>query len=140
MSGSARRPELAGGLAAGAASSASISSAIAAQHLGDAADVVEAQQHVGDDEAAQRQARAGVGQRHGRLELGDPVVADVADDRLVEPLGLVDADEPRAAADERVAPEPPLVDRLEQEARAAGLAQPEVGPERGEQIGVEDGC
>ena len=45
-----------------------------------------------------------------------------------------------AAADERVAAEAALLDRLEQEARAPRRAQVEVGPERSEEIGVEDGC
>src|SRR5205085_5817990 len=43
-------------------------------------------------------------------------------------------------ADERVAPEPALLDRLEQEARAPLRAQVEVRPERGEEAGVENGC
>ena len=111
---------------------------IAAQHLGDPADVVEPQQRLGHDEPADGKTRPGVGERHRRLELGDPVVADVPDDRLVQQLGLVHVDDARPAADERVAPEPPLVDRLEQEARAAGRAQAEIRPERGEEIGVEE--
>ena len=41
-------------------------------------------------------------QRDGRLELRDVVVAEVADDRLVEPLRLLERDEPVAAADERM--------------------------------------
>ena len=66
--------------------------------------------------------------RHGRPTV--PVlVAEVADDRLAAGLGLLERDEPRAAADERVAAEPALLDGLEQEACAAALAQPEVGPE-----------
>ena len=71
------------------------------------------------------------GQRHGRLELGDPVVADVADDRLAERSASSNVDEPRPAADERVAPEPALLDRLEQEARRrrlrAGGGTPRAG-------------
>ena len=43
--------------------------------------VVEADERVGDDEAALRQVRPGAWERHGRLELGDVVVAEVADDR-----------------------------------------------------------
>ncbi len=111
---------------------------IASQHLGDAADVIEPQERLGDDEPAHRQPGAFVGERHGRLELADPVVPDVPHNRLAERLGLVDIDEPRPAADERVPAEPPLVDRLEQEARIAGRAQPEIRPERGEEIGVEE--
>ena len=62
-------------------------------------DVVEAQEHVGDDEPAHRQPGPGVRERHGRLELGDPVVADVADDGLVAALCLVDVE--RAASRSR---------------------------------------
>ena len=102
--------------------------------------MVEAHERVGDDEAALGQAAAVVRQRHRRLELGDEVVAEVADDRLAAPLGLLVGEQPRAAADERVAPEPALLDRLEQESSRALAAQPEVGPERGEEIGVEHGC
>ncbi len=43
-------------------------------------------EHVGDDEPAHGQPGPGVRKRHGRLELGDPVVADVADDRLAAVL------------------------------------------------------
>ncbi len=111
---------------------------VAAEHLGDAADVVEADEHVGDDEAALRQPAPVVRHRHGRLERRDEVVAEVADDRLAAALGLLVGQEPRAAADERVAPEPALLDGLEQEARTAGGAQVQVGPERGEEVGVEE--
>jgi hypothetical protein len=65
------------------------------------------------------------------------VVAEVADDRLVELLGLLERDEPLAVADERVAAEPAAVDRLEQERCAAARAQVEVGGERRDQRGVE---
>ena len=68
------------------------------------------------------------------------VVAEIADDRLVEGFGLCERDEAVAAPDERVAAEPPLFDGLEQKCSAAGCAQVEVCPERGEEIGVEDGC
>ena len=59
---------------------------VAREHLGDRAAVVEADEHVGDDEPALGQPAAVVRQRHGRLELRDVVVAEVADDRLVERL------------------------------------------------------
>jgi hypothetical protein len=88
---------------------------VAVQHLGDPEHVVEAHERVGDDEAALRQARPFVGQLDGRLQARDPVVADVADDRHAERLRLVQVDEPRAGADERVAAEPSVLDRLEQE-------------------------
>ena len=93
--------------------------------------MVEAHERLGDDEAALGQAGPGAGQRHGRLELGDEVVAEVADDRLAAALGLLEVEQPRAAADERVAPEPALLDRLEQEARrrprGAGAGRPRAG-------------
>ena len=63
------------------------------------------------------------------------VVGEVADDRLVETLRLLERDEPRAGADEGVTAEPALLDRLEQEARRGTRAQAEVGPERSEQVG-----
>ena len=45
------------------------------------------------------------------------VVGEIADDRLGEPLCLLEGDEAVAAADERVAPEAAAVDGLEQERR-----------------------
>ena len=81
--------------------------------------------------------RAVGGQRHGRLERRDVVVAQVADHGCVERLRLRERDEPRAAADEGVAAQASLVDRLEQERRAPVRAQPEVCRERGEEVGVE---
>ena len=57
---------------------------IAAQHLGNPPDVVEPQQGLGHHEPADRKTRPGSGERHRRLELGDPVVADVSHDRLVQ--------------------------------------------------------
>ena len=112
---------------------------VAAQHLGDAAHVVEANERVGDDEPALGQAAPVVRHRHGRLELRDEVVARGSRRparRSARPPRR--SSEARAAADERVAAEPALLDRLEQEARLAALAQAEVGPERGEEVGVED--
>jgi hypothetical protein len=67
------------------------------------------------------------------------VVAEIPDDGLAEAFGLLERDEPVAAADERVAAEPPLVDRFEQEGRAGRLAQAEVGRERCEEVDVEFG-
>ena len=89
-----------------------------------------------DDEAALREVGALVGQRDRRLELGRVVVADVADHGLAAGLGLGEVDDPRAAADERVPPEPAALDRLEQEAGPALLAQPDVRPEGSDEIGV----
>jgi hypothetical protein len=63
------------------------------------------------------------------------VVAEVADDRLAALLGSGEVDEARAEADEGVAAEAAALDGLEQEARAPALAQPQVRPERGDQVG-----
>ena len=112
---------------------------VAAEDVRYAADVVEANECVGDDESALREAGALVRQRHGRLELRDVVVRDVADDRQPERLGLVQRHEPRTGADERVAAQATLLHRLEQERAAAAVAQAEVGPERGEQVGCDSG-
>src|SRR5439155_23100940 len=87
------------------------------------------------DETALIEARALHGERHRRLEARDDVVAEVADDRLPERLGLVEADEPRAATDERVPPEAPTLHRLEEKHRRGALPQAEVGPERSEEVG-----
>ena len=80
-----------------------------------------------------------VGHRHRRLQLRDVVVGEVADDGSVELLRLLEGDEPRAGADEGVAAEPSLLDRLEQEARRGALAQPQVRPEGGQQVGGDVG-
>src|SRR5581483_2863996 len=61
-------------------------------------------------------------------------------DGVAAALGLLEAEEARAGADERVPAEAALLDRLEQEARPAELAQPQVGAERAEEVGVEHGC
>src|SRR5262249_26149946 len=91
-----------------------------------------------DDEAALREAVARVRQRHRRLELRDVVVPEVADDGLVELSRFLEGDEPRAAADERVAAEPSLLDGFEQEGAAPVLAQVEVGRKRRQEVGVEN--
>jgi hypothetical protein len=67
------------------------------------------------------------------------VVGDVADDRLAERLGLLEVDDAGAGADERVAAEPTVLDGLEQERRASRSAQAQVRPERGEEVGCDDG-
>ena len=113
---------------------------VAAQQLGDAARVVEAEEDVGDEEdGSPRTSGPVLRQRHGRLERRDRVVAEVADDRLAERLRLLEGDEPRAGADEAVPPEPPALDRLEQERAARALAQPEVRAERGQEVGCDLG-
>src|SRR5215212_4248135 len=90
-------------------------------------------------EPAHGQVAALVGERNSRLEPRDVVVPEVADDRETAGLGLVDVDDPRPAADERMPSQPSLLDGFEQEARAAAGAQPEVGPEGGEEVGGDDG-
>ena len=97
--------------------------------------MIEADENVGDEEAALGQSGAVARQRHGRLEPGGVVVGEIADDRLAARFGLGEVTEMRAAADERVAPEPSPFDGLEQERRAAGFAQPQVRAERCDEIG-----
>ena len=67
---------------------------IAGQHLGRAAAVVEADERLGDDEAALGQVGAVRGQRHRRLQLRDVVVGEVADDGHVQRFRLLEGDEP----------------------------------------------
>ena len=90
---------------------------VSLEHGRRAAAVVVPDEGVGDDEAARRDVRAVRRERHLGLERRDVVVGEVADHRPAEPLGLLERDDPRAGADERVAPEATLLDRLEQEAR-----------------------
>ncbi len=68
--------------------------------------------------------RPASGSGNGRLELGDEVVAEVGypTTGLAAPLGLLEREHPRAAADQRVAAEPALFDRLEQKARRRPLS------------------
>ena len=65
---------------------------VAAEHLGEAARMVEAHQRVGDDEPALRQVRPVGGELHRRLERRDVVVAEVADDRRRRRLRLGELD------------------------------------------------
>ena len=104
------------------------------QHLGDTRTVVEADERLDHDEATLRQSGSVGGQRHRRLERRGVVVGEVADDRGAERLRFLERDHARAPADERVAPEPPALDRLEQEAAPALTTQPEVCPERGDEV------
>ena len=101
---------------------------LAAQQLGDAAGVVEAEEDVRHEEAARRHVRPLVRKQHRRLEGGDGVVAEVTDDRFADRLRLLEGDEPRSGADEAVAAESSALDRLEQERRAGFLPQAEVRP------------
>ena len=111
---------------------------VADEDLRDPARVVEADEELGHDEAALVEARA---RRPGSGTVGSRrvthVVAEVADDRRAERLRLVEADDARAAADERVPPEPAALDRLEQERAGRAVAHAEVGPERGQQVGCD---
>ncbi len=70
------------------------------QDVGRAGDVVEAQEGVGDDEAALGRRRAVDREWNRRLELRDVVVAEVADDRRVERLRLLEGHEAIAVPDE----------------------------------------
>ena len=90
--------------------------------------MVELDEGLGDHELALGKIWPRVGERNGRLEPRHVVVADEADDRLVERLRLLEPDDPRPVPDERVASEPPVLDGLEQERRALLRAQPEVRP------------
>ena len=101
--------------------------------------MVETEKRLGHEEAALRHVRAIHRERDGALELRDVVVAEVADDRDVELLRLLERDDAIAAPDERVAAEAALVDRLEQERRTRAPAQAEVGRERCQKVGVELG-
>ena len=87
------------------------------------------------------QAGPVVRQRHRRLELRDVVVAEVADDRQPERLaprrGRRAASRSRRASSGRAGRARPT--RAGTSARAA-LAQAEVGPERGEQVGGDRWC
>jgi hypothetical protein len=102
--------------------------------------MVEPDQDIRDDETTLSQTSAVVRKRHGRLQSCDVVIGEIADDWLSARLGLGEIAEVRAATDERVSPEPPAFDRLEQERRAAFLTQPQVGAERGDEIGGDVGC
>ena len=104
--------------------------------------MVEADKRVGDDEAALGQIAASPREENRRLQHGRVVVAEVADDGYFEGLGLRQADQLRAGADKRMPSEPAVLDGFQQErAIAFGLvaAQPQVGPEGGEEIGGDDG-
>src|SRR6185312_1203226 len=107
---------------------------VAGKDLGHAEAVVEADERVGNHEAALRQVPAGLGDRNGRLEPRDVVITEVAHHRPAERFGLLEADETRARPDKRVTAETPVLDRLQQERGNPGLAQPQVSPEWGEEI------
>jgi hypothetical protein len=102
--------------------------------------VVEPDQDVRDDETTLTQTGPFVRKRHGRFQARGVIVGEIADDRLSARLCLREIAEPRAAADKRVSPEPSAFDRLEQEGCTAFPAQPQVGAERGDEIGGDVGC
>ena len=84
---------------------------IAHEHLGEAGRVVEADERGGDDEAALGQVGPRGRKRHRRLELGDVVVAEVADDGTAGRhllLCLFEGDDPRPGAEEAVRPRRPF--------------------------------
>jgi hypothetical protein len=102
--------------------------------------VVEPDQDVRDDKTTLGQTRPFVRKRHGRFQARGVVVREIADDRLSARLCLCKIAEPRAAADERMSSEAAAFDRLEQEGCTAFPAQPQVGAERGDEIGGDVGC
>ena len=112
---------------------------VAREDVRDALGVVEADERVGDDERALREPGALLGERHGRLQLRDEVVAEVADDGDVETVHLVEGEHVRAGADEGVTAEAASLDRFQQEARASRAAQAQVRPKRGDQVGCDLG-
>ena len=103
--------------------------------------MVELDERLGDDEPALGQVGAGIRERDRRLELCHVLVAQVSDDGLVERLGLLEVDDPRPVAEERVPTEAAVLDRFEEERRSLLGAQPEIGPERSDEIcGYDSGC
>ena len=110
---------------------------IPGEHLRGAGAVVEPHERLADDEAAFRQPTAFAGQRHGRLESRHVVVGEVADDGQPQLLGFIESDDPRAGTHPRMTAEPSPLDRLENEARGSRIAQAQVRPERGEEVGVD---
>jgi hypothetical protein len=102
--------------------------------------VVEPDQDVRDDKTTLSQTGSLVRKRHGRFQARGVIVGEIADDRFSARLCLPEIAEPRAAADKRVSPEPSGFDRLEQEGCTAFPAQPQVGAERGDEIGGDVGC
>ncbi len=96
--------------------------------------MIEADECGRDDEPALGKRRP-VGRQLDRwLERRRVVVREIADDRLRAAFRLRERDELGAAADERVAAEPTVLDRLEEKRRRCRLAQPEVRPEGSDEI------
>ena len=57
--------------------------------------------------------------------------------RAAQLLGFIESDDPRAGTHPRMTAEPSPLDRLENEARGSRIAQAQVRPERGEEVGVD---
>ena len=103
--------------------------------------MVEADERVRDDEEALREVGPVCRQPDGRLQPRDMVVAEVADHgraSLDRALGVLERDQPGARAEQAVAAEASLLDRLEQEARLVA-AQAQIRAERRDQIGRDVG-
>ena len=95
---------------------------LAAEHLNHPHAVVEADEGVRDHEPALWQPAPVLGQLDRRLKPRRMVVPEVADNREPACFGFREVHYPRARADERVAAQPALLDRLEEEARAPAFA------------------
>src|SRR3990172_11492943 len=107
---------------------------IAAQPLRRSRHVIEAEHRLDDDEPALGKLWPVRRERHCRLERRSEVGAEGPHHRFSEALRLLEGDEAAAVPDKRVTPEPPALDRLEQEARRTQGTQADVCPERGDQV------
>jgi len=112
---------------------------VAAEHVREPRHVIEADERVGDHEPALWEVRPRVRQLDRRLEPRRVVVGEVADHRLAARLGLLEPDQARAVADEGVPAQPAALDGLEEERGPAFGAQPQVRPERGDEVCGDDG-
>ena len=110
---------------------------VSGEDLRDARTVIEPDERLGDHESALGERRPLLGERNRRLEHRGMVVCEVADDGRVQPLRLLEVDQPGARADERVATEPASLDRLQEEASAGSSTESEVRAERSDEIGVD---
>ena len=106
--------------------------------IGGAGAVVEPHERLRDDEPALREPMALGRERNGRLEAGDVVVGEIADDGQPELLRLVEGDEAGPAPIHELRPRRPRSTDSSR-ARAPDAAQPQVRPERGEEVGRDHG-